>query len=40
LKQTGKAMHQFLVLHSLVSVDQTLGQRLPRVTEPLGKMMC
>jgi len=32
-------MYQFLVLHSL-SVDQTLGQRLPGVTEPLGKVMC
>jgi len=32
-------VYQFLVLHSL-SIDQTLGQRLPGVTEPLGKMMC
>jgi len=32
-------MYQFLVLHSL-SVDQTLGQRLPGVTEPPGKMLC
>jgi len=32
-------MYQFLVLHSL-STDQTLGQRLPGVTEPLAKMMC
>jgi len=31
-------MYQFLVLHSL-SIDQTLGQRRPGVTEPLGKMM-
>jgi len=32
-------MYQFLVLHSL-SIDQTLGQRLPGVTEPPGEMMC
>jgi len=28
-----------LVLQSL-SIDQKLGQQLPRVTEPFGKMMC
>jgi len=32
-------MYQFLVLHSL-SMDQTLGIRLPGVTEPPGKIMC
>jgi len=32
-------MYQFLVLHSL-SIDQTLGQQFPGVTEPPGKMMC
>jgi len=32
-------MYQFLVLNSL-SIDQALGQRLPRVTKRLGKMMC
>jgi len=32
-------MYQFLVLHS-PSIDQTLSQRLPGVTEPPGKMMC
>jgi len=32
-------MYQFLALHSL-SIDQTLGQRLPGVAEPPGKMMC
>jgi len=32
-------MYQFLVLHSL-SMDQTLGLRLPGVTEPPGKIIC
>ena len=32
-------MYQFLVLHAL-STDQTLGLRLPGVTEPPGKTMC
>jgi len=32
-------MHQFLVLHSL-SMDHTLGLRLPGVTELPGKIMC
>jgi len=32
-------MYQFLALRSL-SIDQTLGQRHPGVTEPPGKMMC
>jgi len=31
-------MHQVFVLYSL-SIDQTLGQRLPGVIEPPGKMM-
>jgi len=34
-------MYQFLVLHSIIlSIGQTLDQRLPGVTEPPGKMMC
>jgi len=32
-------MHKFLVLHSL-SMDHTLGLRLPGVTELPGKTMC
>jgi len=32
-------MYPFLVLHP-PPIDQTLGQRLPGVTEPSGKMMC
>jgi len=32
-------MYQFLALYSL-STDQTLGQRLPGLAEPPGKMMC
>jgi len=32
-------MYRFLVLYSL-SVDQTLGQRLPGVTERRGEMIC
>jgi len=31
-------MYQFFVLHSL-SVNQTLGLRLPGATEPPGKIM-
>ena len=32
-------MYQIVTLCSL-SIDQTLGQRLPGITEPLGKTMC